>query len=499
MRKKLLLACALILMSINGFSANYNLSLEDLGSGWSSSYDAATQTITFEGDWTGRGWWLGNQDFSGYSDVVIEFETVDYQVKLVVEYNGGVTSGEAFANPGATSVTLALDATGKQDVSQIYIQSGNDSAGKTLKLTAAYVTEGGSSGETVRESLSLDDFGSSGWGDSSYDAATRTITFVADWTGRGWWLEAADYSDYDKVVVTFEPASMQLKLVIEYGDGSNNTPDVYANEGETSMTVLLDSEKKNNVKQIYIQSASAGTVVLTDAYLEGAASGGNEPVSVDFTFDSLEEGDYSQTVGGGAAVTVASDPAKEGKALEIALSNYDSMPTVEVTLPEGNTFSDIISISFDVYATTSDWKERMINVNGTMVYKPGAYPQSLWAGEWRTITITAEEFNESAAEFASLNSFTLGVGLNDNAMSYYLDNIVIELDGTSSIEEIVLPRYSIINFQGGIEVDNNGAVIEVYSIDGRKIVQTTDSRIYLNRGIYIVRVANGEALKTIVR
>ena len=33
--------------------------MQDMDNGWSSTYDAATRTITFEAAWAGRGWWLG--------------------------------------------------------------------------------------------------------------------------------------------------------------------------------------------------------------------------------------------------------------------------------------------------------------------------------------------------------------------------------------------------------------------------------------------------------
>lgn len=241
----------------------------------------------------------------------------------------------------------------------------------------------------------------------------------------------------------------------------------------------------DNVERVSLTVYSAGTP--------------QEPGS-SFTFDDLEDGAYPLTVGDGAAATVVTDPAKDGKALQIVLSNYDSMPAVEVVLPEGVTFGNILSISFDTYATASNWKETMINVNGTFVYKPGSYPQALWENEWRTIRVAATDFDASAADFASLNSFTLGIGLNDNAMTYYIDNIVIELDEISGIgESIIIPaRNPIISFQGGIEVDNDGAKIVVFGLDGRKVLQTTDSRIYLEKGVYLVQIGNS-VYKTVIR
>ncbi len=63
--------------------------------------------------------------------------------------------------------------------------------------------------------LSLADLGS-GWGNSTYDAATKTITIGDDWSGKGWWLDKADYTDFDQLFVRFDPATASNgKVVVE--------------------------------------------------------------------------------------------------------------------------------------------------------------------------------------------------------------------------------------------------------------------------------------------
>ena len=64
--KKLLaiiLAVTMLLpvFAVNSFAASYDFSLDTFGSsGWDSSYDKSSKTITFNNAWTGRGWWIGD-------------------------------------------------------------------------------------------------------------------------------------------------------------------------------------------------------------------------------------------------------------------------------------------------------------------------------------------------------------------------------------------------------------------------------------------------------
>jgi len=104
------------------------------GSGYNngSSYDPSTQTITFPNAWMNRGWWFGSADFSAYNEVVVNFQPVDFQVQLVIQYNDG-TQNAASVPAGATSVAALLMG-GSNDVKQIYIQTG---AAGTLTLVSA--------------------------------------------------------------------------------------------------------------------------------------------------------------------------------------------------------------------------------------------------------------------------------------------------------------------------------------------------------------------------
>ncbi|MBQ8712508.1 MAG: hypothetical protein IJ551_06795, partial [Prevotella sp.] len=86
------------------------------------------------------------------------------------------------------------------------------------------------------------------------------------------------YSDYDNVVIKFDPATAaQGKVVIEYNDGTNNGDEGLFAEGATEVKLAL-SASKNSVKQIYIQGPAGSAYVLSAAYVatsdysEGTAS-----------------------------------------------------------------------------------------------------------------------------------------------------------------------------------------------------------------------------------
>lgn len=113
-------------------------------------------------------------------------------------------------------------------------------------------------------------FGGSGWG-SSYDAATKTITYEGEWKGCGIWLGDFDASSYDEVVFECEATEMAFNLVIEYTGADNaDNPSVNFPAGSTKAVVPLSETLKKNLQQVYVQAATAGTIVVKDLYLQNA-------------------------------------------------------------------------------------------------------------------------------------------------------------------------------------------------------------------------------------
>jgi hypothetical protein len=120
----------------------------------------------------------------------------------------------------------------------------------------------------------LDSFGSAGWG-SSYDKDSKTITYDGEYKGRGWWLDGADYSEYSSIVIEFEPLKSYAQIVVEYVSGTDDEGNAVnydnssagASKDATKIECVFDNDHKNSIKQIYLQSSTANTIVLTAAYL----------------------------------------------------------------------------------------------------------------------------------------------------------------------------------------------------------------------------------------
>ena len=135
-----------------------------------------------------------------------------------------------------------------------------------------FIFEGSVAGSVIpkeKENLPMANNGDLGSGDaakSSYEAATKTITFNEGWTNRGWWFGSKDCSDYVQVVIEIEETDAQVELIVEYVNGAPASK-ITVEPGETRIVVDLDPASKDAIKQVYIQRSTAGTVVLVEAYL----------------------------------------------------------------------------------------------------------------------------------------------------------------------------------------------------------------------------------------
>ena len=139
--KKLLaiiLAVTMLLpvFAVNSFAASYDFSLDTFGSsGWDSSYDESSKTITFNNAWTGRGWWIGNDGIAltDIESITINFAENTIGCQVVVNYATG--TDQAFGcDAGTTSVTATFT---EDPVNQVYIQSY---AAGTIVLDSVSVT-----------------------------------------------------------------------------------------------------------------------------------------------------------------------------------------------------------------------------------------------------------------------------------------------------------------------------------------------------------------------
>lgn len=98
----------------------------------------------------------------------------------------------------------------------------------------------------------------------SYDDATNTITFTKEWGGIG--LEYStplDLSAYDFLELNYSASTVGKVLVQVYYNFAHDNPDTADSTSESgTVKIPLDSEKKDKVTQIIIQSDVAGTVKI---------------------------------------------------------------------------------------------------------------------------------------------------------------------------------------------------------------------------------------------
>ncbi len=119
----------------------------------------------------------------------------------------------------------------------------------------------------------IDDFGASGWGGATFDKATKTITYVSNWTGIGLWFDGmADLANYDSLKFTFpNGAEIPAQVVTQYPGGVNVTADLA--KGATEIEIPLKDAA--NITQIYIQCKEVGTLTLGDVLMRPVAGSAN--------------------------------------------------------------------------------------------------------------------------------------------------------------------------------------------------------------------------------
>lgn len=282
MKKFFTLVCGLAM----ALCANAATAIGTSFSAWDEKCVVDGNTLTFTAGWGGAGMWIGSgdNDFSDYDYLWVTFSESTCDFDLVVEHTPEKNAIKGEFNPGTLVAGVALNEALSDHVMQYYLQS--KSAGK-LVVTGAYVgTEEEykailAGNKPQKSDLTLSDLGS-GWKGSTYDAASKTVTIGEDWSGKGWWLDKADYSDFDKVVVNFaSPTATNGKLVVEYNGASNGEAEFA--EGATSVEVALNAAAKNSVKQIYIQGPAGAQFVLASAYVcvkDYVATGISQAVAV---------------------------------------------------------------------------------------------------------------------------------------------------------------------------------------------------------------------------
>jgi hypothetical protein len=229
-------------------------------------------TITGASAWAWGGMWLGDFDASAFSHAVLELaQPADFTVQLVVQHKEGEdVSGQIPA--GETLLKLKLSETGKGHITQMALQNAAPGSFTVKALYFATQEYVDNMAKATTKNLSLSNL-ESGW-NADYDAASHTISVTGEEGGKGWWLGSADFSDFDNVVVEFDPAVTADwgKVVVQYVAEGVASSEVEFYKGATCVVVPMDAANKNAVMQIYIQGNNGANFTLKAAYLAVASA-----------------------------------------------------------------------------------------------------------------------------------------------------------------------------------------------------------------------------------
>lgn len=274
MKKFFTLVCGMML----ALSASAAEQIKTTFGSWGEGCTVDGNTLVFTDAWKGAGVGFTEgedadkkcTDMSDYDYLWLTFSetTCDFvlNTQYTTEYNHDVN---ASAVAGSKVVGVKLNEEYSDQFAQYYIQSKG--AGKLVVIGAYVGTEEEykavlAANKPQKSDLNLANLGS-GWGNSTYDAATKNVTIGDDWSGKGWWLEKADYSDFDKLVINFASATTANgKVVVEYNGDEGGSFAEFA-EGATSVEVELKADFKNTVRQIYIQGPAGSVYTLASAYV----------------------------------------------------------------------------------------------------------------------------------------------------------------------------------------------------------------------------------------
>jgi len=345
--KKLFTLIAAALMTI-GASAKTPLTAT-----WNSWGDGCTvdgNTITFTAAWKGAGYWVSADASTSDKLVIVLAEEAVGKTKIFFQCQPEtgenlVSSGDYFITAGSKILGIDLQSDVAKDrlsaVQQICAQSTEANCKivvKEIYLGTNEEYENDLAGNKQQTSpLTLADLGS-GWGGSTYDAATKTVTIGEDWSGKGWWLGTVDYSDFDQLVIKFDPATATNgNIVIEYNAGESTKYEFAA--GTTTAIIDLDATGKASVKQIYIQGPAAATYTLADAYVatkeyvaENETTGGEEPAAgVTYQFNNQAA---TYVLGDNAEATTYTMDSKVGFSVNYTSTTSEKMQIKLAANPE---------------------------------------------------------------------------------------------------------------------------------------------------------------------
>ncbi|MCD7972799.1 MAG: T9SS type A sorting domain-containing protein [Candidatus Azobacteroides sp.] len=327
------------------------------------SLDFSTKTVSYTmpaENWSWIAWGFGDsgRDASAFTKVVIEFEPLEIEANITIQYNGKDGEHGGNTQPGATSLSVDLDEEAKGNVKNIFLK-GKGTGSITIKRAYFATEEEGDIYELPLDALNLNSNGDINF----YDPVTHTITYGGEWQYYGWTYEAQggkDFSAYDLVVVEFDasdlPEMTVLELEIAYMNGEKHHATVHSNASFAAEALKI--ETKSAVQHIFVKSQNPGKLVLFNAYatkveedefpltglnlLDGGVSFDLSTKTVSYT---KPDGDWSWIAWGlgtpgrdcsaYSALTIEFEPLEIDANLTIHYNGYD--PEQYTNTPAGST------------------------------------------------------------------------------------------------------------------------------------------------------------------
>lgn len=382
-------------------------------------------------------------DIEGYSE---EWSTV-YSTEPTISFTFTKEDIEFLATTGDSNLHISgAGNEGNMIVSNVTLTTPDGQEATTLDITSQ--------------------FGGGGW-QSSFDAATMTITYEGAWAGCGQWFgndPGTDWSEWDQLVIEIEPVDFMTQIVVQYAPGEDADNETKQLSNGTA-AIDLNADKKDNVFQYYLQSSEVGEIVLKKVYLAKKSEAGDDNkgevvylFNTDFE-DGETNGFFSWNVPvevNNGVLEITNDSEKNSWEAQFAFDFAEPLtPGTEYTLKMKAKGSVATSANVDAAFQFPD---------GDAGYPVcGSFGQINLTTEWKEISLTTTcEVKENWK--ATRLIFSLG-----------------KYVGTISIDEISL-SYPKSGAVSTIEVDNSDAPVEFYNLQGVKVnIDNAANGIYIRR------------------
>ena len=483
--KKLFTLMAVALFAV---CASAKTTLSATWSSWGSGCTVDGNTITFTSAWAGAGYWVSADASTSDKLVIVLAEEAVGKTKIFFQCQPEtgtdlVNSGEYFITAGSKILGIDLQSDAAKDRLSAFQQICAQSTEAECKIVVKEIYLGTNEeyendlagNKQQNSSLSLADLGS-GWGDSTYDKATQTITIGSDWSGKGWWLNPADYSDFDQLVIKFDPATeANGKIAIEY-NGAETTEYEFA-EGTKLAIVDLDAAGKASVKQIYIQGPAGAKYVLAAAYVATKEYVAENEDASDIPAAPTTLIDYPTKNDG---ITLGSSNCTYAN-VTIHNNNDDAIPGIKFGSSyktEGVVNANKVELSVEGGFKSGDVITIAGAFNNSDNTKKAAVDLFTLSGTTATVLFTTNQFINGKDKEAdpveqtytlTADADKLYLGRNGNTATY-VTLLKITRGGATGIQEIP------------VKVINNGAI---YNLAGQKVNENYKGIVIKNGKKYI--------------